>query len=82
MAWEVEFTDEFGAWWHSLDEAAHDSMTAVIELLEDFGPHLRFPHSSGVTDRSTLTCGSFVSSMQAIRIGFSTPSTPGGRRFS
>lgn len=61
MAWEVEFTDEFGTWWHSLDEAAQDSMTAVIELLEDFGPHLRFPHSSGVN-------GSKHSHMRELRI--------------
>lgn len=61
MAWEVEFTDEFGAWWHSLDETAQDSMIAIIELLEDFGPHLRFPHSSGVN-------GSKHSHMRELRI--------------
>jgi len=48
MAWEVEYTDEFGAWWDDLDEGEQDSIDVVVDLLEAKGPGLRFPFSSGV----------------------------------
>ena len=48
MAWEVEYTDEFGAWWETLDEAEQIDIDAVVRLLEQKGPHLPFPYSSGV----------------------------------
>ena len=49
MAWEVEYTDEFGEWWDDLDESEQISVTAVVQLLEAKGPNLPFPHSSAVT---------------------------------
>lgn len=48
MPHEVEFTDEFGDWWDSLTEAEQDSIAASVQLLEARGPHLPYPHSSGV----------------------------------
>ncbi len=48
MKWEVEFTEEFGAWWDSLVDAEQESIRASVLLLGDFGPNLRFPHSSGI----------------------------------
>lgn len=48
MTWDVEYTDEFGAWWTNLDEAERESITATVGLLEVDGPNLRFPHSSGI----------------------------------
>jgi len=48
QAWEVEYTDEFGEWWASLDEAEQVSLTASVGLLEDRAPALGYPHSSGV----------------------------------
>ena len=48
MQWEVEYTDEFGAWWDALNDAEQESVRASVRLLGDFGPNLRFPHSSGV----------------------------------
>ena len=48
MNWDVEFTDEFGHWWDSLDQAAQDSIDVAVHLLEARGPHLGFPFSSGV----------------------------------
>ena len=48
MAVEVEYTDEFGIWWVSLDESEQESVEAVVQLLEEHGPHLNFPHSSGI----------------------------------
>lgn len=48
MKWEVEYTDEFGIWWDTLSEAEQESVRASVKLLEDYGPQLCFPHSSGV----------------------------------
>lgn len=46
--WEVEYTDEFGEWWNTLNEAEQIDITACVGLLETFGPNLRFPYSSGI----------------------------------
>jgi len=46
--WEVEFTDEFGGWWRTLDEAAQDAVARVVGLLETEGPALGFPFTSDV----------------------------------
>ncbi len=48
MEWEVEYTDEFGDWWDSLSEAEQEDIAAVVELLEEKGPQLPYPHSSGI----------------------------------
>jgi hypothetical protein len=48
VAWLVEYTDEFGEWWDSLVEAEQVSVTAYVHLLEERGPQLPFPYSSGV----------------------------------
>ena len=51
MAWEVEFSDEFGEWWNGLTAAEQQS---TVSLLQEAGPTLRMPHSSGVeTSRHT-----------------------------
>jgi len=48
MAWDVEFTDEFEAWWSGLGEAEQESLTASVGLLEERGPSLGHPHTSGI----------------------------------
>ena len=48
MAWEVEFSDEFGEWWDSLNAAEQKSVDFTVSLLQYAGPTLRMPHSSGV----------------------------------
>jgi hypothetical protein len=48
MSWDVEYTDEFGEWWHSLSEDEQISLAASVSLLEARGPHLNYPHSSGI----------------------------------
>ena len=48
MAWEVEYTNEFGEWWASLTEAEQEDVAATAELLCERGPQLPFPHSSGI----------------------------------
>lgn len=48
MEWDIEYTDEFGEWWNSLNEAEQEDITAVVELLEQKGPQLPYPYSSGI----------------------------------
>jgi hypothetical protein len=48
MPWDVEYTDEFGAWWSGLSEQEQESIDASVRVLEIRGPNLPFPHSSGV----------------------------------
>jgi len=48
MSWDIEYTDEFGEWWSSLSEDEQVSLDASVRLLEERGPALGFPHSSGI----------------------------------
>ena len=48
MAWNVEYTDEFGAWWATLGEPQQEDISAVAQLLIEHGPELPFPYSSGL----------------------------------
>ena len=48
MSWDVEYTDEFGDWWNSLCEDEQVSVAASVQLLEERGPSLGYPHSSGI----------------------------------
>ena len=41
--WEVEFTDEFGLWWATLDADEQESLAASVELLRTLGPGLPRP---------------------------------------
>ena len=61
MSWDVEYTDEFGAWWNELTEQQKDDVAVVVSLLERKGPSLPFPYSSGVE-------GSRHSHMRELRI--------------
>jgi hypothetical protein len=59
--WEVETVDDFDKWWKTLTEQEQDDVTAVVELLEEKGPHLPHPYSSGIE-------GSKFSHMRELRI--------------
>ena len=48
MTWDVEYTDEFGDWWSGLSEEEQEALDSSVRLLEERGPALGFPHSSGV----------------------------------
>ena len=61
MAWDVEVTDEFKAWWSGLTEAERISVERAVLLLEDRGPHLPFPYSSRIN-------GSRHSAMRELRV--------------
>lgn len=43
MAWKVEYTDEFGEWWDSLNESEQDDIAATVGLLEEKGPYPALP---------------------------------------
>jgi len=45
MAWEVEYTDEFEAWWNTLTSEEQVEIDAKVRLLEERGPVLSRPHS-------------------------------------
>jgi len=48
VPWEVEFSDEFGHWWEGLNAAEQKSVDFTVSLLQEVGPTLRMPHSSGI----------------------------------
>ena len=48
MAWDVEFTDEFAAWWEALTSDEQDAVDVVVGMLEEAGPHLPFPYSTKI----------------------------------
>lgn len=48
MSWEVEYTDKFEEWWNCLTEGEQDAIAVVVGLLENKGPYLPFPYSSGI----------------------------------
>lgn len=58
--WEVEYTDEFGAWWSTLDEAAQESLAHDVEVLAQVGPSLGRPTVDTVS-------GSRFSNMKELR---------------
>jgi hypothetical protein len=61
VAWNVEFTEEFEAWWKTLDDGEQDAVARLVSLLEEYGPTLPFPYSSGVE-------GSEYSHMRELRV--------------
>lgn len=48
MTWLVEYTDQFEDWWVELSEDEQDSVAATVGVLEERGPSLRYPTSSGI----------------------------------
>ena len=48
MAWDVEFTDEFRSWFDAMGADEQDSVAASVGLLQQMGPTLPLPHSSGI----------------------------------
>lgn len=48
MKWDIEYTDEFGDWWCGLSESEQESVAASVQLLEERGPQLGFPHTSAI----------------------------------
>ena len=69
MTVEVEYTDEFGEWWNKLDESEQESVDAVVQLLEEHGPHLNFHIVQESPYRNIAICASCAYSTKAIPIG-------------
>ena len=46
--WQVEYTDEFELWWDGLTEGEQVDVAGCVELLEEMGAQLGYPHSSGI----------------------------------
>lgn len=44
MEWQVEFTDEFGVWWESLNKGEQEDIRTSVILLREHGPTLGRPH--------------------------------------
>jgi len=62
MAWEVEYTNEFGAWWDSLSEDEQAAVRAKVLLLREDGPALGRPNAD------TLAKLSRHSNMKELRV--------------
>jgi len=48
VAWEVECTAQFEAWWDSLSANEQEEINAKVDLLEERGPTLSRPHADVV----------------------------------
>jgi len=45
MAWEIETTDEYDAWFVEQEGNSQAVIQMKIELLKEYGPHLSRPHA-------------------------------------
>jgi hypothetical protein len=54
MATEVIVTADFEAWWDCLGIEEQKSVAVVVAMLEERGPTLPFPYSSGITGSTKL----------------------------
>ncbi len=43
VAWDVEYTDQFEQWWHTLTGDEQDHIAASVQLLSSHGPSLGRP---------------------------------------
>jgi hypothetical protein len=54
MATEVIITADFETWWDGLAIEEQKSVAVVVAMLEERGPTLPFPYSSGITGSTKL----------------------------
>jgi hypothetical protein len=45
VAYEIEFTEEFEAWWNDLEAEEQESVAFSVSLLQERGPLLARPHA-------------------------------------
>lgn len=43
MPWEIEYTDQFGAWWETLSKDDQERVAIAVAVLEEQGPGLGRP---------------------------------------
>lgn len=63
MVWEIEYTDEFEEWWHTLDESLQETVAVNVGVLEELGINLGFPRSSDIKN-------SKISHLRELRIQY------------
>jgi hypothetical protein len=68
--WEIEYTDEFGDWFASLDHQDQDAIIAAVEVLERDGPGLGRPLVDTVRESSYAHMKELRPPAGAIRILF------------
>lgn len=68
MPWEVEYTDQFEAWWRGLTEEEQEAIWATVVELADRGPGLGRPLVDTIA-------GSSLPNLKELR-----PPSTGGRR--
>jgi hypothetical protein len=61
MAWNIETTDEYDAWFIEQTRGSQASIRMKVELLIEYGPHLPRPHAD------TLK-GSALSNLKELRV--------------
>lgn len=49
MSWEIEYTNEFGAWWDGLTHQEQAMVSRAVEALEQGGPALGRPWVDTIT---------------------------------
>ncbi len=47
--WDVEYTDEFEAWWHMLTDSQQEALDDRVTLLSEVGPSLKRPVVGEIT---------------------------------
>jgi hypothetical protein len=62
MAWEIEYTYQFGEWYEDLGENDQAAVDAVVELLGEKGPQLKRPAVGEITGRR-------IKHLKELRIG-------------
>ena len=61
--WDVQYTDQFHAWWLTLGSGEHDAITYSVGLIEQSGPGLARPHVDTVA-------GSRFQNMKELRVQY------------
>jgi hypothetical protein len=61
VAYEVEFSDEFEAWWNGLTIPEQTSITFSVDLLINYGIDLKRPHADTIS-------GSTYPNMRELRV--------------
>ena len=56
--WDVEFTDEFGIWWESLQEAEQETVAAAVRCSNGLGHSCHTRTAAASRRRDTATCES------------------------
>ena len=78
MAWEVEYTDQFGEWWDHLGEEEQEAVTAAMNVLERRGPALGRPLVDTIKQSRHKNMKELIPPASDIRV--SLPSTPAAPR--